>query len=413
MLSIDFIRKNKQKVINAAKNKGREVDIDRILVLDSKRLELIRKIQLIREERNTISKKEITDEIKKHGKEIKEELKKQESELKNVEKELYNLISHVPNIPLNDVPLGKENKEIKKWGNIPQFDFKPKSHIELGKMLDIIDLERGSKVSGFRGYFLKNEVASLHIALLFYAFQKLIKKGYVPFIAPSIVRGFSLFGSGQFPWGKQEVYNLSEDTYLAGTSESPMMAYHANEILDEKELPKKYVAFSPCFRKEAGAYGKDTKGIYRRHEFLKVEQIILCKNNLEQAKVLFDELQDNCEEILQELELPYKVMLMSMQDMGEPQIIKYDTEVWMPSRNNYGETTSNSIMGDFQTRRLKIKYRMKDKSTKYCFSLNNTAIASPRILIPLLENYQQKDGSINVPKVLQNLVGFNKILPKQ
>jgi seryl-tRNA synthetase len=257
---------------------------------------------------------------------------------------------------------------------------------------------------------LKNEAALLHLALLFHVFQKLIKKGYTPIVAPAVVKGFSLFGSGQFPWGEQEVYKLNdEDAYLAGTAEVPVTAYYSGEILNEKDLPKKFVAFSPCFRREAGAYGKDTKGLYRLHEFWKIEQVIIGKNDLAEARKLHEELQKNCEEILQDLELPYRVLLMCTGDMGEPQLIKYDTETWMPSRNAYGETMSNSIMGDFQTRRLKIKYRTSNGKTEYCYSFNNTALASPRILIAILENYQQKDGTVVIPKVLQPLVGYKKI----
>lgn len=251
------------------------------------------------------------------------------------------------------------------------------------------------------------------MAILFYVFQKLSKKGYTPFIAPSIIKGFTLFGSGQFPWGEQEVYKLNdEDAYLSGTAEIPITSYYSNEILNEKDLPKKFVAFSPCFRREAGSYGKDTKGLYRLHEFWKVEQVIIAKNDIEEAKKLHEELQKNTEEVLEDLKIPYRKMLMCTGDMGEPQIKKYDTEIWMPYRNDYGEIASNSIMGDFQTRRLKIKYRKKDGTTDYCYSLNDTAVPSPRILIAILENYQQKDGSISVPEVLRSLTGFSEIRSK-
>ncbi len=413
MLSLDFIRNNKEKVIRAAKNKNRPVDIEKILKLDDQRRQLIAKIQSLRQERNKAGKTKPTPEIIKRGQELKKELKKLEDQLNSVQQSLNTLLSFIPNIPLSEVPVGKDasfNKEIKRWGKIPQFDFTPKSHIELGESLDIIDLKRGAKISGFRGYFLKNEAALLQFALLWYVFNKLVKKGYMPIIAPAIVKSFTLFGSGQFPWGEQDVYQLNDkDAYLAGTAEQPVTSYFADEVLKEEELPKKFVAFSPCFRKEAGAYGKDTKGLYRLHEFWKVEQVIIAQNNLEKARLYHEELQRNSEEILEDLNLPYRRVILSTGEMGEPQIFKYDTETWMPSRNAYGETMSNSIMGDFQTRRLNIKYRKKDGKTEYCFSLNNTAIASPRILIALLENYQQKDGSILIPKILQPLVGFEKI----
>ena len=416
MLSINFIRKNKEKVKKAAKDKNRPVEIDKIISLDNQKKELTRKEQNLRQQRNLLAKQGNTPQSRKKGKKIKEELKKITARLKTIREELEYLLGFVPNIPLEEIPVGKDesaNIEIKKWGILPQFNFPPRSHIELGQINDIIDLKRGVKVSGFRGYFLKNEAAVLHMAILLYAFQKLIKKGYTPIIAPAIVKGFTLFGSGQFPWGKKEVYKLNDnDNYLAGTAETPMTAYHSGEILDEKRLPKKYAAFSPCFRKEAGSYGKDLKGIYRVHEFWKVEQLVISRNNLKEAKELHRELQENTEEILKNLKLPYRVLLMATGDMGEPQIKKYDTEVWMPYRHGYGEVASNSIMGDFQARRLNIKFRDKNNKTQFCFTLNNTALASPRILVALLENYQQKDGSVLIPPVLQPLTGFKKISKK-
>jgi seryl-tRNA synthetase len=416
MLSIDFIRQNVEKVKQAIINKNRQADVEHILKLDDQRRELIQQTQKLREERNILAKQPFTEGTKERGIKIKEELKELEDKLTLIEDELNTLISYVPNIPLDEVPIGKDatgNVEIRKHGEPTKFDFEPKNHVDLGLSLDILDFERGAKVSGFRGYFLKNEGALLHLALLFYVLQKLTKKGYIPLIAPSIVKGFTLFGTGQFPWGKDEVYQLNDDdAYLAGTAEVPVTAFHAKEILNEKNLPKKYVAFSPCFRKEAGSYGKDTKGLYRVHEFWKIEQVILAKNDMEEAKQIHEELQHNAEEILQELGLPYRVLLMCTGDMGEPQVKKYDIETWMPGRNEYGETMSNSIMGDFQTRRLGIKYRTKEGKTEYCYSFNNTALASPRVLIALLENYQQADGSVIIPEVLRPLTWFEKIEKK-
>jgi seryl-tRNA synthetase len=417
MLSIDYIRENKQKVIDAAKNKNRVVDIDHIIILDDQRRELIKQSQKLREERNTLAKLNDPGNAKERGRQIKDELQEIETKLETVKTELDTLVSFVPNVPLDEVPIGKDesgNVEFKKHGTIPAFSFSPKSHIDLGLDLDLFDLERGSKISGFRGYFLKNEGALLQMAVLFYVFQKLIKKGYAPFIAPAIVKGFTLFGSGQFPWGEQEVYKLNdEDAYLAGTAEVPVTAYHSGEILREEDLPKKYVAFSPCFRREAGAYGKDTKGLYRVHEFWKIEQVIIGKNDIEESKKLHEELQQNTEEILQDLGLSYHVLLMCSGDMGEPQVKKYDTEIWMPYKNGYGEIASNSIMTDFQARRLNLKYRTKEGKVEYCHTLNDTAIPSPRVLIAILENYQQEDGSIQIPDVLQPLMGIKEIRAKK
>lgn len=418
MLDIQYVRTNADKVKTAAKNKNREVDVDRILSLDESRREVIQEAQKLREERNQIAaQKPPTQEQIARGKEIKDELKGVEEKLKTIETELTGLMLYLVNVPLDEVPIGKDetsNVELKKWGEIPEFDFEIKDHITLGTELDIFDLERGSKVSGFRGYFLKNEAAILHLALLFYVFQKLTKKGYTPFIAPSIVKQFTLYGSGHFPWGsEQDVYKLNEeDSYLSGTAEIPITAYHSGEVLNEKDLPKRFVGFSPCFRKEAGAYGKDTKGLYRLHEFWKIEQVILGTNNIDKAREIHEELEANAEGILQDLKLPYRQLLMCSGDMGEPQLKKYDIETWMPSRNAYGETMSNSIMGDFQARRLNIRYKTNEGKTEYVYTFNNTAVASPRILIAIFENYQQKDGSIKVPEVLVPLTGFDVIKRK-
>jgi seryl-tRNA synthetase len=243
-----------------------------------------------------------------------------------------------------------------------------------------------------------------------------MKKGYTPFIAPSLVKEFTLFGSGHFPWSKEgdDVYRVQDEgMYLSGTAEIPIMAYHANETLDEKDLPKKYVGFSPCFRREIGSYGKDTKGLYRVHEFWKIEQLVLGKNDIEEAYKVQDELEQNAEEVLQDLNLPYRQLLMCTGDMGEPQLKKFDIETWMPSRQSYGETMSNSIMGDFQTRRLNIKYKDTEGKKQYCYSYNNTAVASPRILIAIIENYQNGDGSVTVPEVLRPLMGIDVIKKKK
>jgi len=415
MLDIQYIKDNTQKVKDAAKNKNREVDIDKLLKLHDERLNFIQKIQILREERNEISsKRPPSPEDIERGKNIKNELKELESNLKNIEEELNKLMLYVPNVPFDEVPVGKDesaNVEVKKWGEPTKFDFEPKDHITLGKELDIFDLDRGSKISGFRGYFLKNQGAILHMALMMYTLRKLTEKGFTPFVAPTVVKSFTLFGSGHFPWGgEQDVYGLNDEgTHLAGTAEIPITAYHSGETLNEEDLPKKYVGFSPCYRREAGAYGKDTKGLYRVHEFWKIEQVIIGKNDFDEARSVHEELQKNAEEILQELNLPYRQLLMCTGDMGEPQHKKYDIETWMPSRNTYGETHSNSIMGEFQARRLNMKYKTKEGKTKYCFTYNNTAIASPRILIALIENYQQKDGSVKIPPVLVPFTGFDEI----
>lgn len=441
MLDIKFIRENIDKVKKAVKDKNREVDIDRLLELDEKRRKLITDIEEKRGKRNINSKSEILnskqisnpnfqnqniEKMRSEGKKLKDDIKRLEDELNTIKKEYDELMLKVPNVPDGSVPVGKDasgNLELREWGpaspdasqggEIPKFDFTPLDHIALAKKHDLIDFERGVKVAGSRSYFLKNEAALLELAVLTYTLQKLVKKGYIPLIAPSLVKEFTLRGNGQLPWGREEVYHLEkDDLYLAGTAEVPVTAYFSGEILNEKDLPKKFVAFSPCFRREAGSYGKDTKGLYRLHQFNKVEQVIIKDNNYQSSLDLHEELLANAEGVLQDLKLPYRVMLMCTGDMGEPQVKKYDIETWMPSRNSYGETMSDSFMGDFQARRLNIKYRGKDGKIYFVHTLNNTAVASPRILIAILENYQQKDGSIVIPEVLRGFVGKDAIRVK-
>lgn len=414
MLDVKFIRENKEAVKKAALHKNREVDVDRILHLDDKRKKLQTDMDILRTQRNILGSEKTSDEAKREkGKQIKEDIKIIENDLKATKDELDILLLAVPNVPDASVPIGKDetgNVEIKTWGKPKQFPFTPLDHIALSKKHDLTDFERGVKVGGFRTYFLKNEAALLEIAVLSYTYQKLAKKGYIPMIAPSLVKEFTLFGNGQLPWGREEIYHLEkDDTYLAGTAEVPVTAYFASEVLSQKDLPKKFVAFSPCFRREIGSYGKDTKGLYRLHQFNKIEQVIITTADTKQSLDLHEELLRNSEEVLQDLELPYRVLLMCTGDMGEPQVKKYDVETWMPSRNAYGETMSDSFMGDFQARRLNIRYKTDDGETKFAHTLNNTAIASPRILIAILENYQQEDGSILIPKVLQPFVGKEKI----
>ncbi len=419
MLDIDFIRKNLDKVKKTTKLKNKEVDFDKLLALDEEYRHLSTQAQSLRAERNKLAKGGRNETTVKQGKVLKQKIKNLEEQAKQVKKEFEQILVQVPNIAYDEVPHGKDetgNKEIKKVGEPRKFSFPPKSHLELIKLHDLADLERGAKISGFRGYFLKKELAILQMAVLWYAFMKLVEKGYTPFIAPALVKEFTLFGSGQLPWGKDEVYKIERDNlYLAGTAEVPITAYYSDEILREEELPKKFVAFSPCFRREAGNYGKDTKGLYRLHEFWKVEQVIIGEADEVKARQYHEELQANTEEILNDFKLAYRVVLMCTGDMGEPQAKKYDTEVWMPYRGNYGEAASNSIMTDFQTRRLKIRYRGKAAAgeVKYAYSLNDTAVASPRILIAILENYQQEDGSIKIPEALVPLCGFNEIRRKK
>lgn len=410
MLDIQFIRDQAKTVKKAAKDKGLNPQVvDRVLELDKQRRELLIKVEELRGEKNKLGKKDV-----EKGREIKKQLKDLEPQLRKVEADFKDLMLQVPSVPAKEVPVGKDegdNKLVRKWGEVPKFGFKPKSHIELGEALDLLDLERGVKVGGFRGYFLKNEAVLMQLGLMQYALEKLISKGFKPMIPPMLVKEESLINTGHFPWGKADIYKTFNDEkeedarYLAGTAEVPLVSYHSDEILNEKDLPILYAGFSSCYRREIGSYGKDTKGIYRIHEFMKIEQVVLCKNDMKESLEWLEKLAGYAEEMLKELKLPYRVMMMCTGDMGEAQIKKYDIETWMPSRKGYGETMSDSLMGESQSRRANIKYRTKDGKTKYVHMLNNTALAGPRILIAIWENYQQKDGSIKVPEVLQKYVG--------
>jgi len=421
MLDIQFILDNKDIVKQAAFNKGVPDKVDELLTVDEKRRTLIKQSEEIRKKRNELMKGifgKPSQDIIDQGKAFKDQLATLEPQLREVEIQFDELMLQIPNVPDKDVPIGKDcsgNVEIAKWGELPKFDFQAKDHIQLGLNLDILDLDRGAKVAGFRGYYLKGDGALLHLAILQYALKKLIEKGFTPMVTPTVLLERPFVNTAHFPWGKVDVYKTYDDEeqkaerFLAGTAEVPLVSYHMDETLTEKELPKLYAGYSQCFRREIGSYGKDTKGVYRIHEFAKVEQVVLCQNDWEESKIWHEKLRSYSEEMLQELGLPYHVLLMCTGDMGEPQVKKYDLETWMPGRNEYGETMSCSMMGDFQSRRANVKYQTKDGQTKYVHMLNNTAIASPRILIAVLENCQQADGSILIPKVLQSYMGKDKI----
>lgn len=431
MLDINFIRQNKDLVKKAVKLKELDVDIDKLLQLDEERRKILHEIEVLRKKRNDNAEliKKLQKEKKdfkkfvEEGKKIKGEILKKEEIFKRIDREYQDLMLLVPNIPADDVPIGDESKKkiVKKWGEIPKFDFKIKNHIEIAKELDLVDFERGTKVSGFRGYYLKNKAVLLQWAILWHALNKVIKKGFTPFWPPVLLREFALIGSGHFPFGKEDIYQIAnpgkiesgeeikEKIYLGGTSEPSLLAYFSDEILKEEELPIKVCGVSPCYRSEVGSYGKDTKGLYRLHEFMKVEEVVLCKNSVEESNKWLFKMIEISEEILQELKLPYRVVEIPTGDMGAGKYKMFDIETWMPSRNDYGETHSASNLTDWQARRLNIKYKDKKGEKFFVHALNNTVIASPRILIAILENYQQKDSSLIIPKVLQKYLEFDRI----
>lgn len=418
MLDIKFIRENADKVKTGCKNKNLNPDVvDNVLSLDVKRRELMGEIQLLRSKRNDINEKLKTgrdESLIKETTELKVKLQDLEPQLRELDSAYEELMLQVPNVPLDEVPVGKDesgNQVIRTWGEKPKFDFEPKTHIQLAEALDLIDFDRGSKVAGFRGYYLKNEAVQLQFALMQYTLQKFISKGYTPMTPPVILKKRSFINTGHFPWGEKETYKFEKleddptETYLAGTAEVPLVSYYQDEVLNEKDLPIRMIGFSPCYRREAGSYGKDTKGVYRVHEFVKTEQVVICKNDVEESKKLHNEMMSLTEEIAQDLKLPYQVLLMCTGDMGEPQAKKYDLEAWMPGRGSYGELASDSIMLDFQSRRANIRYRDDKNEMQYVHMLNNTASNSPRWLVAIFENYQQSDGSIKIPSVLVPYIG--------
>jgi len=412
MLDIKFIRENKDIVQAGAKKKRIEIDIDALIKLDDDRLKILKEVEELRSEVNRVSNDIARDQdpalkiqLIEEMRSVKEEIKTKEEKLKTTTEEWQKLMVQVPNVPDISVPEGdsdEQNIEVRIWGEKPQFSFTPKSHVELMLAHDMADYERGSKVAGFRGYFMKNDGARLEWALMRFVEDRFMnKEGFTPMIVPSLLRREPFVGTGYLPQSEEDLYKTQDNDYLAGTAEVATMGYYMNEIIDKKNLPIKFFAFSPCFRREAGSHGKDTKGIFRIHEFVKYEQVVLCEASHEESVRLHEELTLNSEALLQELNLPYHVVVNCGGDLGLGQVKKYDIEAWMPSDNKYRETHSSSYFHDFQTRRLGIRYKDEDGKLHFAHSLNNTALAMPRIICQIVENYQQADGSIKIPEVLQ------------
>lgn len=375
-----------------------------MLNLDEQRRKLASEVQALNEQRNKYAKEKNIEK----GKEIKESLKQKEEQLKQVETELNALLYSIPNISLPGVPQGNasKNKVLRKVGEAKKLNFKPKDHVELGELLDIIDIPRAAKVSGARFAYLKNQGALLEWALLQYSVQRLVKEGFTPIIPPALIKKEITHGLGY--WQGSEDYFKVEDHYLIGTGEHAVVPLHKDEVLNEKELPKRYVAFSSCYRREAGSYGKDTKGIFRMHQFDKVEMVVFCKpedDDKERKNLL-----SLAEKFMRELELPYQVVQLASEDLSFPAAETIDLETWIPSQNKYRETHSISTTTNYQSRRLNIKYRSGDKK-EYVHILNGTAIPMSRIPLAILENHQQKDGSVLIPKALQPFIGFDRIKP--
>lgn len=424
MLDIAFIRNNPEVVKEGVRKKRMKVDIDEILSIDNDIRFLKTEVETLRADRNRISKDVSRadgpqrDELISQIRSIKENLTDKEPKLKDLEERFEQLMLFVPNPPAPEVPEGdsdEDNVVLREVGKPPTFDFVPKDHLELAESLDIVDMPRAVKFAGARMYFLKNEGALLEFALFKFALDHLFSKGFQPMIVPQLVRREAMVGTGFFPLGEEDTFFVSkDDLYLVGTAEVPLVSYHMDEILNEAELPKRYCGYSTCFRREAGSYGRDTKGFYRLHQFNKVEQVVICANDPEISMMEHRLLLENAEEIMKALELPYRVALACSGEIGQGQVLKHEIETWMPSRGKYSETHSCSTLHEFQARRLRIRYRGSDGKTKPCHTLNNTAVASPRILIPILENFQNQDGSVTIPKVLRPLMcGIEKIEPKR
>lgn len=414
MLDIKFIRENPQKIKEVCENKKVKINIDEFLELDKKTRNLQQEIDVLRSKKNKLGK-----EDREKGIILKQKLKALEENFNKTHHEHSILYNKIPNIPFYDVPVGKDDSEntvLRKVGKLPKFNFIPKEHFSIGEELDIIDIERASKIAGSRFYFFKKEAVILELALINFVINKLIKKGFVPVIPPVMIKPdlASLMGYIENPEdekGDEEGYYIERDKlYLTATSEQSLGAMHSGEIITEKELPKKYAAFSTCFRRESGSYGKDTKGIFRVHQFDKIEMFVFCKakdSPKEHKKLLAIE-----EELMKDLDISYQVINICTGDLGKPAARKYDIEAWMPGQNRYRETHSTSNCTDFQARGLGIKYKDEKGNLNFVHTLNGTAFAIGRIIIAILENYQQKDGSVNIPKVLQKYTGFKVINKK-
>jgi len=418
MLDIKFIRENLDVVKAGAKKKRITVDLDRLVIVDDERRTLLASVEEKKAKQNKVSEDVAkADESTRTTliadmKVLKEEIQKEEEGLKEIMKEWQALMLQVPQVPDMSVPEGEsdeDNVEIKTWGEKTVFDFEPKDHVAIMTKLGMADFERGTKVHGFRGYYLKGDGARLSWAIWNYAQEFFMQKGFDPMLPPAIVRSEYMYGTGYLPNDADDIYRTQDDDYLTGTSEVATMGYYAGDVLEQSQFPIKHLSFSPCYRREAGSHGKDTKGLIRVHEFYKVEQVVLCEASHEESVRYHEEINRNTEEFIESLGIPYHTVLNCGGDIGQGQVKKYDIELWVPLEEKYREISSASYFHDFQTRRLNIRYKDAEGKMRYTHSLNCTAIPTPRILVSLVENFQQADGSIRVPEPLQKFIGKNVI----
>jgi len=421
MLDIKFIRQNPKIVKQGAKKKGVDIDIDLLLDVDKKRSQLLLALEDMRAQKNKANKE--IKQAKNEREKKKIILKMQEldrgndrldQKFKDLDNKFKSLMLQIPNMPFDSVPVGKDEEDnlvLRNVGKKTKFRFTPKNYMEIAEKLDLIDTKRAAKVSGSRFGYLKKEAVLLQFALMNLAVEVAVKKGFIPVVPPVLIKPEMMGAMGYTERGKDEIYFLEKDNlFLVGTSEQSIGPMHSNEFFEEKNLPKRYIGFSTCFRREAGSYGKDTKGILRVHQFDKVEMFSFCtpqKSQKEHALMLSIE-----ESLMKLLKLPYRVIDICTGDLGDPAAKKYDIEVWLPGQDQYRETHSTSNCTDFQARRLNIRYKDKFGKMNFVHMLNGTAFPIGRIIIAIIENYQQKDGSIKVPKVLQKYIGFSKIINK-
>ncbi|MBT9130725.1 MAG: Serine--tRNA ligase [candidate division WS2 bacterium] len=417
MIDIKLIRDKPELVKEGIRKKQSSVDTDLILQKDRARKSLLLELEDLRAEQGRASREiaALEGEVKTlriwEMKELADKIKTKEPELKKIDEEINSLIMQIPNLPLKEVPEGKDESEnvvIKKWGEPNRYAFQVKDHLMLGKELDLIDVESASRVSGSRFYYLKREAVFLEFALINYALEILSQEGFIPIVPPVLAREDVLVSMGYLPQLDQEMYKTAlDDMRLIATSEHTLGPLHMEEILESDTLPLRYAGFSTCFRREAGSYGKDIKGIFRVHQFDKVEMFTFCHQ--EDSPKEHDLMLNLEEQIVQGLGLPYQVVLICSGDLGFPAAKKYDIECWLPGQERYRETHSTSNCTDFQSRRLNIRHRVGKNKVEFVHTLNGTAVAIGRMLIAIMENYQQADGSIVVPEVLRKYTGFDRI----
>jgi seryl-tRNA synthetase len=424
MLDIDFIRAHPDTVRDAITKKRLDADVDKLLAVDAERRAAIKETDVARQRRNELSamipKLDAASRpaAVAEAKSLRDKIATLEQTLTTSQAEFDRLMLLMPSIPAPEVPVGAtdaDNVEVRRFGEPRKFDFQPKDHVDLALSLGLVDFESPRKFAGSRSYALTGDGVLLELAVLQLALNHVVSKGFTAVSPPVMVRDSALFGTGFFPLGREDVFAIEKDElFLIGTSEVGLVSLCREQILDEAQLPRRYVGISPCFRREAGAAGKDTRGLYRVYQFMKVEQVVVCANDAKLSSQEHTALLANAEEILRMLNIPHRVALACTGEMGQGVVLKHEIESWMPSRNAYSETHSCSTLHEFQARRSQIRYRDAADKVRFCHTLNNTAIASPRILIPILENFQNADGSVTIPVPLRPyLGGREQLTPKR